>query len=216
MSRFLITPSLLNNFFYYINDEWKSPKDSRADFLRTLSREKFEPNESMKLGIKLEDDINLACQNKYQFYDFGCKDEEEEGLNATLSYEKIISSLANIVVGGLWQQSVKKDLQIGNQEFLLYGRTDVIKRDTIYDIKFTSNYEAGKFLNSSQHRIYLYCSGLPKFQYLVSDGKEYWIEDYHNQAGIEDELKGMISDFIGYLENDKEAKELFLTKWESK
>jgi hypothetical protein len=76
---------------------------------------------------------------------------------------------------------------------------DVIKRDTIYDIKFTSNYELGKFYNSSQHRIYLYCLGLPKFQYLISDGKEYWTEDYHNHEGIEDELKGMISDFMGYL-----------------
>jgi carbonic anhydrase len=93
---------------------------------------------------------------------------------------------------------------------------DVVKRDTIYDIKFTSNYEVGKFVSSSQHRIYLYCSDLPKFQYLVSDGKEYWIEDYHNHANIENELKGMISDFMNYLDNDIEAKEMFLTKWESK
>ena len=216
MTKYLLTPSLINAYQYFIQDEWKSPADSRADFLKTLSREKFEPNESMKLGIKLEDDINLVCQNKYQFYDFGCKDEEEEGLNAVLSYEKIISSLANIVNGGLWQQSVKKEIKIGNQEFLLYGRTDVIKRDTIYDVKFTSNYELGKFLDSSQHLIYLYCSDLPNFSYLISDGKEWWKEDYHNHSGIEGEIKSKISEFLNYLETDKEAKEMFLTKWGSK
>ena len=202
MTKYLITPSLLNSYQYYIQDEFKSPADSRADFLKTLSREKFEPNEAMKRGIDFEQDVQLACE-------FGNRYRET-------TREEIISDLADIVVGGLWQQTCKKELKIGNQEFLLYGRTDVIKRDTIYDIKFTSNYELGKFYNSSQHLIYLYCLGLPKFQYLISDGKEYWTEDYHNHEGIEDELKGMISDFMEYLENDKEAKEMFLAKWECK
>lgn len=202
MTKYLITPSLLNSYQYYIQDEFKSPADSRAEFLKTLSREKFEPNEAMKRGIIFEQDIDLACRfgNRYR----------------GTTREEIISDLADIVVGGLWQQTCKKELKIGNQEFLLYGRMDVVKIDTIYDIKFTSNYELGKFYNSSQHLIYLYCLGLPKFQYLISDGKEYWTEDYHNHEGIEDELKGMISDFMEYLENDKEAKQMFLTKWESK
>ena len=216
MSKYLITPSLLNNFSYYMSDEWKSPAESRADFLKTLSREKFEANESMKIGIKLEDDISLVCVDKYQYYDFGCKDEEESGINKLIDYEKIISDLANIVKGGLWQQSVKKEITVGNQEFLLYGRTDVIKRDTIYDIKYTGNYELGKFLDSSQHLIYLYCSDLPNFSYLISDGKDWWREDYYNSEVVEDQIKSKIADFMSYLENDLEAKELFLTKWESK
>ena len=205
MSKFLITPSLLSSYQYYINDEWKSPEDSRADFLRTLSREKFEPNESMIKGIQLEEHINQLTSNLSSTFN----DKSQE-------YIECVIAIANIVRGGLWQESVKKEITVGNQEFLLYGRTDVIKRDTIYDIKFTSNYEAGKFVSSSQHRIYLYCSGLPKFQYLVSDGKEYWIEDYHNHEGIEDEIKSKINDFLSYLENDKEAKEMFFTKWGSK
>jgi len=211
MTKYLITASLLNSYQYYIQDEWKSSEDSRADFLRTLSREKFEPNEAMQRGIDFE---NAICRVSEHLAKWKCEPDCIPALEFC-NYQ-IIKELAEEVCYGLWQKSVKKEITVGNQEFLLYGRTDVIKRDTIYDIKFTSNYEAGKFVNSSQHRIYLYCSDLPKFQYLVSDGKEYWIEDYHNHAGIEDELKGMISDFIGYLENDKEAKELFLTKWESK
>jgi N-glycosylase/DNA lyase len=54
---------------------------------------------------------------------------------------------------------------------------------------------------------------LPKFQYLISDGEDFWIEDYFNHANIENEIKSKISDFLGYLENDKEAKEMFETKW---
>lgn len=214
MTRYLITPTLLNSFQYYIQDEYKSPADSRADFLKTLSREKFEPNEAMQKGIDFEDkicELDKMLKANWSVFalNFVFLEETEE-------YKSCLKNIAEIVKGGLWQQTVKKDLTVGNQEFLLYGKCDVIKRDTIYDIKFTSNYEVGKFLDSAQHLIYLYCLDLPKFQYLISDGKDYWIEDYHNHAGIEDEIKSKISDFMGYLENDQEAKEMFFTKWGSK
>jgi len=218
MTKFLITPSLINAYQYYINDEWKSPQDSRADFLKTLSREKFEPNEAMQKGIDFERFVQLFSEEKITFIDgnWHIHTKEFAANCPPEGYEGIIKDIGDIVKGGLWQQSVKKEITVGNQEFLLYGRTDVIKRDTIYDIKFTSNYELGKFLDSSQHLIYLYCSDLPNFSYLISDGKEFWREDYHNHAGIENEIKSKISDFLGYLENDKEAKEMFLTKWQSK
>ena len=205
MTKYLITPSLLNSYQYYIKDEFKSPAESRADFLKTLSRERFEHNEAMQRGIDFEDDIKAKCDG-YILLD------GEENPN----YETVCGEITRIVTGGLWQQTCKKDLQIGNQEFLLYGRMDVIKKDTVYDIKYTRNYELGKFLDSAQHLIYLYCTGLPKFQYLISDGEDYWIEDYHNHINIENEIKSKISDFLSYLENDKEAKELFKTKWESR
>jgi hypothetical protein len=200
MTKYLITSSLLNSYQYYVQDEYKSPADSRADFLRTLSRERFEPNEAMQKGIEFEDDVKFAAEIYEANYDI----------------DSVIDAIAEIVRGGLWQQTCKKDLQVGNNTFLLYGRMDVVKRGTIYDIKFTSNYELGKFLDSSQHLIYLYCTELPNFQYLISDGKDYWVEDYFNNLEIEDKIKSKINDFMSYLENDKEAKELFLTKWESK
>ena len=203
MTKYLLTPSLINSFQYYIQDEYKSPADSRADFLKTLSREKFEPNQAMQNGIFFEDSVNDFCKGILKI-------EVKEPC-----YWDCVKSIGDIVKGGLWQQTVKKDLTVGNQEFLLYGKCDVIKRDTIYDIKFTSNYEVGKFLDSAQHLIYLYCLDLPKFQYLISDGKDYWVEDYHNHAGIEDEIKFKISDFMGYLENDQVAKEMFLTNFKT-
>jgi hypothetical protein len=201
MTKYLITPSLLNSYQYYINDEFKSPADSRADFLKTLSKEKLELNEAMQKGIFFEDSINDYCKDALKI------DVKEP------CYWDCVKSIGDIVRGGLWQQTCKKDLQIGDKKFLLYGKMDVVKRDTIYDIKFTSKYELGKFLDSAQHLIYLYCTGLPKFQYLISDGEDFWIEDYHNHANIENEIKSKISDFLGYLENDKEAKEMFETKW---
>jgi hypothetical protein len=223
MSKYLITPTLINAYQYYINDEFKSPTDSRAEFLKTLSKEKFKPSEAMQKGIDFEDKVqflttDITVDDLRHFY------KEKVGetvINHKLTIEDAINWLkqqpefliSQVVENGLWQQTCKKDLKVGNKEFLLYGKMDVIKRDTIYDIKFTDNYELGKFLDSSQHLIYLYCTGLPKFQYLISDGEDYWIEDYHNHTNIENEIKSKISDFLSYLENDKEAKEMFETKW---
>lgn len=230
MTKYLITPTLLNSYEYYIQDEFKSLANSRADFLKTLSKEKFEPNQAMQKGIDFENDVLDACNNNLvanylkiepRFVElildngvFLTSDMKERAVMK--QYIHCVENVANIVNSGLWQESVKKDLQIGNQEFLLYGRTDVIKRDTVYDIKYTGIYELGKFLNSAQHLIYLYCTGLPKFKYLISNGKDFWQEDYLNNGNIENEIKSKINDFLSYLENDSEAKNLFETKWESK
>ena len=229
MTKYLITPTLLNSYDYYIQDEFKSPANSRADFLKTLSRGKFEPNQAMQKGIDFENDVLDACNNKLEA-DYSKIEPRfvelvlDNGVFLTRHMKKrvimqqyidCVENVAKIVDSGLWQESVKKDLQIGNREFLLYGRTDVIKRDTVYDIKYTSNYELGKFLNSAQHLIYLYCTGLPKFKYLISNGKDFWQEDYFNNGNIENEIKSKINDFLSYLENDSEAKNLFETKWQA-
>lgn len=203
MTKHLITTSLLNSLHRYLKESFaKTEAEQRQEFLQTLRREKTEPNEAMQKGIAFENRISEFCGSIITSIAFEYNEPAEE--------------LAQIVKGGLWQQSVKKDLKIGNSKFLLYGRTDVIKRDTVFDIKFTSNYELGKFQDSSQHLIYLYCSDLPKFSYLISDGKDWWREDYFNHAGVEGEIKSKVSEFFDYLEGDKEAKELYFNNWISK
>ena len=197
MTKYLITPSLINSFQYYIKDEWKSPEDSRADFLRTLSRERFQPNEAMQKGIDFENKIEAWC-------------------NGSDNNDLIVNEIGDIVKGGLWQESCKKDLTIGGNNFILYGRCDVVKGDTIYDIKYTKRYDVGKFQDSIQHLIYLYCLDLPNFSYLVSDGKDFWREDYSNNNEVENVIKSKISDFLDYLDNDDEAKSLFKNNWKNK
>lgn len=205
MTKLLITPTLLNSFAFYTQEiEYKSEEEQRQEFLQTLKRVKSEPTEAMQRGIDFENDVFNICNDGFPSVDKG-----EE-------YYNIVSKIAYLVKQGLWQQVVKKDIAVGNQEFLLYGKCDVIKADTIYDIKFTSNYDIGKYLNSSQHLIYLYCSGLSKFQYLISDGKSYWIEDYYNDSNIENNIKSKINEFIGYLENDEQAKTIYFENWRSK
>ena len=211
MTKHLITPSLLNSLHWYLKESFaKTEAEQRQEFLQTLRREKTEPNEAMRLGIEFEEAVLDASKSNFDLRNFEDSIDEDSVFCENKAYDLCVASLSRIVQGGFWQQSVKKDLTVGNHEFLLYGRTDVIKRDTVFDIKFTSNYELGKFQDSSQHLIYLYCSDLPKFSYLISDGKDWWREDYFNHAGVEGEIKSKVSEFLDYLEQDKEAKELYL------
>jgi hypothetical protein len=196
---YLITPSLLNSFSYYFRYE---PEDSegitaeekeaeaRREFLQSLSREKGAPTEAMQRGIDFEDRVFAYCN--------GHEDESEP-----------VREIGELCRGGMWQVSVKRRLD----EFLLYARADVIKRDTAYDIKCSKSYELGKYQGSMQHRIELFCTGLPRFSYLISDERSWWREDYFNHPGIEQELREALYNFTGYLRNDAEAKALYYSKW---
>lgn len=237
MIKYLVTTSLLNSLHWYLKESFtKTEAEQRQEFLQTLRKEKTPTTEAQQRGLDFEEKIKFYCEhNSFKghapyngvipYEDLDTRSEYEQHIIYTkiakhdipvFEIDYVVRKVGDIVKGGLWQQSVKKDLKIGNSEFLLYGRTDVIKRDTVFDIKFTSNYELGKFQDSSQHLIYLYCSELPKFSYLISDGKDWWREDYFNHAGIEGEIKSKVSEFLDYLEGDKEAKELYFNNWISK
>lgn len=207
MANYLITPTLLNSLKYYLESDF----GKREDFLKTLSRERFEPNEAMQKGIDFENDIQKFCKDMEDYYmlsNIAPISRPEES--------KIIEEVSNIVYGGFWQESVKKEIEVAGTRFLLYGRCDVIKDDTIYDIKYTKNYNLGKFSNSTQHLIYMYCGGLDKFQYLVSDLKNYWTEEYTKPKNIESKIISEIHSLLNYLKRDEEANKLFYSKWKSK
>lgn len=192
----LITPTLLNSWRYYLDcntGDDSAEKKAREEFLSTLKREKREPNYHMKRGIEFENRV-------YQYTTLGEHADDE-----------VIKELGEICKGGSWQTVHKSILG----DYLLYGKSDVVKENTIYDIKFTSNYDTGKYLESMQHRIYLYCSGLPNFSYLISDSKNVWCEDYFNNEKIKDEIESEIKEFRCYLKNDACAEEIFLKNWQS-
>lgn len=201
---YLITPTLLNSFLYYKNyeaeasgegEEFVSAEQKEAEarqgFLETLMRDEFTPTPSMLKGREFEDDIFRYCK--------------------TGNGDGVIREIGDIVKGGEWQARCKKKLD----GFLLYAKADVIKRDTIYDIKYTSSYDVGKFYGSMQHRIEFFCTGIPKFSYLISNTRDWWREDYVNHHGVEQEIRLCIREWMSYLERDPEAAELFHSRWKS-
>lgn len=205
---YLITPTLLNSFHYWFNYQAEDSEDesgniitssqkeikAREEYLSMLRREEIEKSSAMQAGIDFENKI----------FDYCC--------NSAPGESSIICEIGDMVAGGYWQQRVSKQLD----GFLLYGRADVIKHDTIYDIKRSKSYEVGKYYLSAQHRIYLYCTGIPKFSYIISDERSWWREDYFNHPAIEDEIRAMLAVFTSHIEKvDAEAKELYYRHWKA-
>lgn len=106
-----------------------------------------------------------------------------------------IEELRPYVDGALYQAFVCKECE----GYMLLGFCDLINRDTIYDLKFVSHYDIGKYNNSVQHLIYLYCTDMEKFEYIVGCGKKELELYFEKQPRDDERLKATIRQFISWL-----------------
>jgi hypothetical protein len=187
MKGFLITPSLYSAWKYWRESEGAGINE----ILDTLNKVEKEKSPAMQAGIDFELDIRQVCDGGMLTDDF------------------CVMEAAEIVRGGIWQQRVSKELN-GD---LLYGIADVIRRNTIFDIKRVSQYDIGKYEGSIQHLIYMYATDIPNFEYVISDGHEVYVEAYHWGAGSLEMLGERISEMKDSLLSDDEMNWAFHTHW---
>lgn len=188
MDRFLMTHSLLFSWQYALREnpyeDATSEIDPMADFMHTLRREHTETTEAQQRGIDFENLVTDIC--------YGRGDRSNKWWDAA-------SHIADIVRGGQFQYRAKKQIEVAGKSVVLYGRLDVLKAGTIYDIKYAGKYDRGKFVDSTQHPAYLLLvPEATKFEYLVSDGTNNWTETYRR-----DETPGIlptIERFYAWLE----------------
>ena len=197
MSHYL-THSLHSSWTWYHRIESKT----KQDFLNFLNKVKEPPTEAMQAGLDFEANVLRMVTGG-----------EVEGVEP--QYLECVREVAGLVAGGIWQEKVMMDVRIGNADYLLYGVADVIKKDWIYDLKYTQTYEIGKYADSIQHPIYMACTGIHKFGYLISDGESVWREDYFFQPDTISKLKGELSEMMGGILADPDFKEAYLKNWKS-
>lgn len=187
-----ITPSLYNAYYWYaIKDH-----GSKEDFLRVLRKERTEPTVAMQMGIDFENHVRDICEGRAAPSDDNA------------------SKLADIVRGGIWQPWLGREYK----GLWLYGRADVIKCDTIYDIKVCDSYDDfGKYQYSLQHHIYSYCTEIKKFVYAINERKKtvdyLFFEPYHFDYAAMEDMDIKINDLIGFINNNDEFKKEFESKW---
>lgn len=201
---FLITHSLLSSWLYSLKEnpfsDASQEDTSKEDFLRVLRREKTPTTEAMQNGIDFENLVTGIALGQE------IKDHE--------LWLEAAGKIADIVRGGQFQYVSSKYVTIDNMDIFLYGRFDVLKAGTIYDIKFTKNYERGKFFDSTQHPMYFEL--MPEadvFTYLVSNGVDVWKESYRRDETKE--ISQTVSDFLWWL-NATGNMEIFKEYWRSK
>lgn len=200
MKRYLITTSLLNSWDYLLNVDDEYYEKNFKEFLGTLRREKFEPNKYMQAGLDFEDEA-IAGR---------------------------VKGISEIIKGGSYQVRAMKDIEVGGRMFLVYGKIDVLKAGTIFDIKLVNNpsrFDVGRFYNSFQHHTYM--DIIPEandFTYLIgmkntkqekkATGEEYAVfEETYDRS----ECKGIayaINNFINWL-TVHDLLDIYLKHWES-
>jgi hypothetical protein len=186
MSGFIITPSLYSAWKY-----WKDSEDSgKEDILDTLNRVEKRKSPAMQAGMDFENAVWRVCKGG-------------------TSEDFCVLDAAEIVKGGAWQCRISKELD-GD---LAYGIADVIRRNTIFDIKRTDTYDLGKYEGSIQHLLYMYATGIPNFEYIISDDHEVYVESYRWGAGSLETLKERIAEMKGSLLSDEEMSLAFRTNW---
>ena len=191
---YLITPTLYNSWNWFINSE--QPKEEFLDF---LNKKPFEPTEAILKGIKFEDAVHELTYSQTT-----AKVEEEELETA--------KQIADMVKGGIWQVSLSKKVD----NYVLYGKADVIKGNTIHDIKRVGTYDLGKYQDSIQHLIYMECADIPNFNYDISDGKNVYVETYHKEKDNLTKIISMVNGMVNWLKATPEFWVAFDTNWKSK
>jgi hypothetical protein len=76
-----------------------------------------------------------------------------------------------------------------------------------------NKYDLGKYEGSIQHLIYMYATGIPNFEYVISDGNEVYMETYHWGTGSLETLKERIAEMKSSLLSDEEMSLAFRTHW---
>lgn len=185
---YLITPTLYSQYYWFLQTE-----KSKEEFLSFLRKEPQPRTEAIQRGIDFENDVHAAC-------------------DGTIPLDPCVAETANIVKGGLWQVKLSKRLD----DFLLYGVADVIKRDTIYDIKRTSSYEIGKYFDSIQHDLYMECAEIDRFEYLACDGNCVYREEYRRTEQSRNTLKARIYDAFNWIVQDRDFYQAYKENWTAK
>ena len=187
---YLMTHSLLSAWLYSMQDnpfaDATQEDTSKEDFLRVLRREPTPTTEAMQNGIDFEDLVTELVRG-------------EQPNPAKAAWMEPAQKVAGIIRGGQLQYVATRMVVVDRTEFLLYGRLDALRAGRIYDIKFPKSYDRGKYIDSTQHPMYLeLLPSAESFTYLVSNGTELWTEEYRR-----DETRSIfpiIRDFVAYLD----------------
>lgn len=185
---YLITHSLLSSWLYSMKEnpfsDATTEDTSKEDFLRVLRREPTPTNEAMQNGIDFENLVTEICnfQQPVQTSLIGTPPSLENLLPANVKgnpWFQAALTVAGYVRGGQLQHVATKRILLDDMELLLYGRLDALLAGGIFDIKFSKKYDRGKYIDSTQHPMYMeLVPAAESFTYLISNGEDVWTEKY--------------------------------------
>lgn len=215
MKPLLITPSLLDSWDWYMQNDSDTARD---EFIGVMKRERSPDNDAMMHGRAFETRVRMACDTSHVDW---MTDSDKRDLELTGNkcnddeYLSCIFELANHIRNGVWQVALSKVENIDGVNFVKYGRVDVINYGII-DIKYSQTFESGKYLGKAQTKMYLdLAPQAPWMQYTVCDGKVIYYGDKFLREDVAP-INEDIRNFWSWLQCDNELYTLYLNNWQSK
>ena len=201
MKVFNFWATLLNDFSHYQNEvgyekgEDFFPFVTEQDMIDKLNRVTFEASDAMFKGSAFESAVcfntpSLLYSDKQYNFD-----------------KELVNVLHEKIEGSAYQKGLKYTITFDDCTVNFYGYSDFIKRDMIIDLKTTGQYTFPKFDKSFQHKVYLLGANqmgynMNKFQYLVTDFKDYFYELYpFDKEKYHHELKMLSVDLIAFIQS---------------
>lgn len=138
---------------------YRADEDMTLDEFVAQMRREFEPTPAMAAGTALHKALELA----------------EPGDFATLKangHTFTVETIARLDLPDIREAKATKDYQVGPITVTLVGKVDAAVGNRIDDHKLTSRFDAERFLNSYQWRLYLEIFSADIFRWNVFEGRE--------------------------------------------
>jgi len=132
---------------------WK--QKAQIDLINSVQRNKTDFPEAARRGMEFEKKIYTSVMIKSQYG------------------SEFFKEVCQAVDGFEFGKKKGINLEIDGETCYLYGKFDAIKSDKIIDIKTTGNYKKDKYLQSFQHPLYCYITGIKDFEYIIVEWDEY-------------------------------------------
>lgn len=181
-----ITPSLINSWQYGRKSDEKA-----EEFLRYLRREPVQPTPAMLAGIEWEQDIQSLTSKM-------SKKELLENFAMAQKMDMARYSVALFCKYGTWQVPIFSEILLPFGKVGIKGKIDVLKKSLIIDLKRSRGYDTNKYVSSLQHSMYMYCTGINRFTYVIAygNGGDVAMETYRMTTDMHDYMCRTMQEFI--------------------
>jgi hypothetical protein len=190
MDTIRISATDIDAYRWFRNDE----EADLAAFLDQMRR-KLPPTESMLAGTALHKALETATAGEVKGF-------EADGFTFSIETE------AEIDLPDIREMKATKEYRVGDTIVTLVGKVDALHGKRIDDHKFTSGYDAERFLTSYQWRIYLDIFDADEFRWNVFEGREsaprnYLITNVHpltmrRYPGMREDIERELAEFVDF------------------
>jgi hypothetical protein len=199
--RYHIYPSLLDSFAYMKNSE---AENALEEFMAKLNRVQTPPSDAIMRGVMFEQYLNDHAAKGIPFPVDGEGFVRCHDTNVPVT---ILEAFSRRLDGSVRQVFVESVVEALHGPVRLYGFVDNVLRDTAIDVKTTSKYEFPKYLKSFQRPVYLHAlkgMGITRFEYLVTDFREVYVEAYQYTDSDHDRLVSEVNALVEFIEANRD------------